>query len=87
MKRAETALDPDPLRFVLSSLCDAKMAKSHDAGNRPTLQNNGKTMPILNRAAEMQDEIAGWRRHIHRTPELGFDLFQTAATRWRPASR
>ena len=35
-------------------------------------------MPILNRAAEMQDEIAGWRRHIHRTPELGFDLHQTA---------
>ena len=35
-------------------------------------------MPILNRAAEMQDEIAGWRRHIHRTPELGFDLYQTA---------
>ena len=26
----------------------------------------------------MQDEIAGWRRHIHRTPELGFDLYQTA---------
>src|SRR5690349_1752867 len=38
----------------------------------------GRLMPILNRAAEMQDEITGWRRHIHRTPELGFDLFQTA---------
>ena len=38
----------------------------------------GRSMPILNRAAEMQDEIAGWRRHIHRTPELGFDLYQTA---------
>ncbi len=35
-------------------------------------------MPILNRAAEMQDEITGWRQHIHRTPELGFDLHQTA---------
>jgi amidohydrolase len=35
-------------------------------------------MPILNRAAELQDEISTWRRHIHRTPELGFDLFQTA---------
>ncbi|MDQ2705991.1 MAG: M20 family metallopeptidase [Pseudomonadota bacterium] len=35
-------------------------------------------MPILNRAAEMQDEITGWRRHIHKTPELGFDLYQTA---------
>ncbi|MEW9834225.1 M20 aminoacylase family protein [Mesorhizobium marinum] len=35
-------------------------------------------MPILNRAAELQDEITTWRRHIHRTPELGFDLYQTA---------
>jgi len=36
-------------------------------------------MPILNRAAEMQDEVAGWRRHLHQTPELNFDVFQTAA--------
>ncbi|TIU29772.1 MAG: amidohydrolase, partial [Mesorhizobium sp.] len=35
-------------------------------------------MPILNRAAEMQEEVAGWRRHLHRTPELNFDVFQTA---------
>lgn len=36
-------------------------------------------MPILNRAAEMQDEIAGWRRELHAIPELGFDLFKTSA--------
>ncbi len=36
-------------------------------------------MPILNRATEMQDEVAGWRRHLHQIPELGFDVFQTAA--------
>lgn len=35
-------------------------------------------MPILNRAAELQDEITGWRRHIHRTPEIAFDLHETA---------
>ena len=35
-------------------------------------------MPILNRAAEMQDEIAGWRHHLHQTPELNFDVFATA---------
>ena len=35
-------------------------------------------MPILNRAAEMQDEITGWRRQIHQTPELGFDVHNTA---------
>jgi amidohydrolase len=36
-------------------------------------------MPILNRAAEMQEEVAGWRRHLHQTPELNFDVFKTAA--------
>ncbi|OQM75047.1 M20 aminoacylase family protein [Manganibacter manganicus] len=36
-------------------------------------------MPILNRAAEMQNEIATWRRHLHENPELNFDVFKTAA--------
>ncbi|WP_095084927.1 M20 aminoacylase family protein [Mesorhizobium sophorae] len=36
-------------------------------------------MPILNRAAEMQDEVAGWRQHLHQSPELNFDVFKTAA--------
>jgi hippurate hydrolase len=36
-------------------------------------------MPILNRAVEMQAEVAGWRRHLHQTPELLFDVHQTAA--------
>ena len=36
-------------------------------------------MPILNRAAEMQEEIAGWRRHLHANPELNFDVVETAA--------
>ncbi|WP_214469561.1 M20 aminoacylase family protein [Mesorhizobium sp. dw_380] len=36
-------------------------------------------MPILNRAAEMQDEVAGWRQQLHQTPELNFDVFKTAA--------
>jgi hippurate hydrolase len=35
-------------------------------------------MPILNRAAEMQAEIAGWRRQLHQMPELLFDLFETS---------
>jgi len=35
-------------------------------------------MPILNRAAEMLDEVSGWRRQIHQTPELGYDVFETA---------
>jgi amidohydrolase len=36
-------------------------------------------MPILNRAAELQPEVAEWRRHIHRHPELGYQEHQTAA--------
>ncbi len=35
-------------------------------------------MPVINRFAEMQDEIAAWRRDFHRHPELGFDTHRTA---------
>ncbi|WP_025030237.1 M20 aminoacylase family protein [Nitratireductor aquibiodomus] len=35
-------------------------------------------MPILNRSAELQAEIAEWRRDIHRHPELLFDVHRTA---------
>ena len=36
-------------------------------------------MPVRNRFAEMQDEIAEWRRDIHANPELGFDTHRTSA--------
>jgi hippurate hydrolase len=36
-------------------------------------------MPILNRAAEMQAEITGWRHHLHENPEILYDVFNTAA--------
>ena len=36
-------------------------------------------MPILNRAAELQDEIAEWRRQLHREPEILFAVDKTAA--------
>ncbi len=36
-------------------------------------------MPIINRVAEFADEIAGWRRHIHENPELGYEEVKTAA--------
>lgn len=36
-------------------------------------------MPILNRAAEMQDEVAEWRRFLHARPELMFAVENTAA--------
>lgn len=35
-------------------------------------------MPVLNRAAELQNEVAGWRRTLHAKPELDFDVVETA---------
>ncbi len=36
-------------------------------------------MAVRNRLAELQSEIAGWRRDLHRHPELEFDTFRTAS--------
>ena len=36
-------------------------------------------MPVLNRIADYAEEMKGWRRHLHRHPELKFDCHQTAA--------
>ena len=36
-------------------------------------------MPVLNRIAAYAGEMKGWRQHLHRNPELGFDCHNTAA--------
>ncbi len=36
-------------------------------------------MPLLNRAAELQNEVTEWRRHLHTKPELLFAVENTAA--------
>ena len=36
-------------------------------------------MPVLNRIAAFADDMAAWRQHIHRNPELGFDCHRTGA--------
>ena len=36
-------------------------------------------MPIINRVADLTDEIATWRRDFHENPELLFDVHRTAA--------
>jgi amidohydrolase len=36
-------------------------------------------MPVNNRAAELQPEIAAWRRHLHAHPEIGYEVHETAA--------
>jgi amidohydrolase len=38
-----------------------------------------RKVPILNRAIELQHEIAAWRHQLHMYPELLFDTHQTAA--------
>ncbi len=36
-------------------------------------------MPVINRFADLQDEIAAWRRDIHAHPEVLFDTHRTSA--------
>ncbi|MCC6305161.1 MAG: amidohydrolase [Rhodobacteraceae bacterium] len=35
-------------------------------------------MPVINRIAALAPEMTGWRRDLHRRPELGFDCHETA---------
>ena len=36
-------------------------------------------MPIINRIAEYQTDMMGWRRYLHENPELGLECHETAA--------
>jgi len=36
-------------------------------------------MPVLNAIAGYTEEMTGWRKHLHRNPELGFECQETAA--------
>ena len=36
-------------------------------------------MPIINRVADLTDEITLWRRDLHENPELLYDVHRTAA--------
>lgn len=35
-------------------------------------------MPVINRVADLADEITAWRRDFHENPELGYDVHRTA---------
>src|SRR5262245_34853506 len=37
-------------------------------------------MPIVNRVADLHDEIKAWRRDLHAHPELLYDVHRTAAS-------
>ncbi len=36
-------------------------------------------MPVINRIADFSADMAAWRQHLHRIPELGLECHQTAA--------
>lgn len=36
-------------------------------------------MPVLNRIADMSEEMTAWRRYLHTIPELGLECHKTAA--------
>src|SRR3954447_24154556 len=38
------------------------------------------SMPVLDRIAAMQAEVAAWRRDIHAHPEILFEVHRTAAS-------
>jgi hypothetical protein len=40
----------------------------------------GSTMPIVNRVADLHDEITAWRHEMHAHPELLYDVHRTAAS-------
>jgi amidohydrolase len=54
------------------------LRKPASAGKIGRSGSKGHVMPILNRVAEMQDEIAAWRRDLHQHPELNFAVHRTA---------
>ena len=35
-------------------------------------------MPVVNRIADFASELAEWRQHLHRHPELGYECHATA---------
>jgi amidohydrolase len=51
---------------------------SRVAGAKPP--NEDIAMPIVNRVADLHQEITGWRRDMHAHPELQYDVHRTAAS-------
>jgi metal-dependent amidase/aminoacylase/carboxypeptidase family protein len=37
-------------------------------------------MPIVNRFAELNEDIVAWRHDLHRHPEIIYEVHRTAAT-------
>src|SRR5262249_2874970 len=41
-------------------------------------QTRRPVMPVINRAADLHNEITAWRRDLHENPELNYDVHRTA---------
>jgi hippurate hydrolase len=54
-------------------------AERINSGLSPSPQHFESAMPVINRFADLHEEIAGWRRDYHRHPELLYDVTGTAA--------
>jgi amidohydrolase len=61
-------------RFFMRALLHCRLHRRTEPGKQETL------MPIVNRVAELQNEIKQWRRDFHAHPELRFDVHRTAGS-------
>src|SRR5262249_58605706 len=65
-------------RGILSALSFCPRADSVRAAEPLDCENEGCSMPIVNRVAAMHQEITAWRRDLHAHPEIGFEVHRTA---------
>src|SRR5215471_15858975 len=65
------AMRPPVLRW-----CEPRRPLHRELSNRPV---QVRPMPIINRVADLADEIVLWRRDLHENPELGYDVDRTAS--------
>src|ERR1700674_2450638 len=45
-----------------------------------SLRSKERSMPIVNRVADLHDEITKWRRDLHAHPELRYEEHRTSAS-------
>jgi amidohydrolase len=70
------------MRFPISGLSENERLQSltnHSATRHNPALPAESAMPVINRVAEFQREIAEWRQDFHRNPELLYDVHRTAA--------
>src|ERR1700752_485997 len=66
---------PLPVRFCYAMRAGKRAKERARSGVRAQ---GDISMPIVNRVADLHDEIKAWRQDIHAHPELLFDVHRTA---------